>query len=56
MKRKPSFYSISNGIFSIYESFKVSYAIATPLVGFAEDSCQGGSHVITSNRRPPYYY
>ncbi len=46
---------MSNGIFKIYESFKVSYAMATPLVGFADESCHGGSHVITSNKRPPCY-
>ena len=47
---------MSNGIFKIYESFKVSYAMATPLVGFADESCHGGSQVMTSNKRPSEFF
>lgn len=37
-------------------SLSVSYAIATPLVGLADDNCHGGSIVITSNSLLPCSY
>ena len=56
MKRKPSVYNLSKGMSKIYLSFRVSYAMATPLVGLAEDSYHGGSQVMTSNNRPPNFF
>jgi hypothetical protein len=43
---------LSNGKFKISLSLRVSYDIATPLVGFAEDNYHGGSTVTTSKCRP----
>ena len=56
MNKNPSVYNFSKGISKICLSFKVSYAIATPRVGFAEDNYHGGSQVITSNSLPPNFF
>ena len=53
MKINPSVCKSLKGNFSISLSLRVSYAIATPLVGLALDSYHGGSMVITSKSLPP---
>jgi hypothetical protein len=52
MNKKPSVYILLKGKLRISLSLSVSYAIATPLVGFADESYQGGSIVITSKSLP----
>ncbi len=42
-------------MFKIWLSVRVEYAIATPLVGLADESYHGGSQVITSNSLFPCF-
>ena len=56
MKRKPLSYILSNPIFNISASERLEYPIATPRVGLAVESYHGGSHVITSNKRPSAFF
>lgn len=52
IKMNPSSWSVPIGMFWIFSSESESYAIATPREGCDEESCQGGSIMITSNIRP----
>ena len=52
----PSLHNDEIGSSEICLSSSVSYAMATPRVGFTLDSCQGGSTMITSNKRPVSYW